>query len=118
MRFYYFLRNLHLEHINTLSGKQLQLSALQCAHIGQYNKSATIEHTYTKKVCSTIIEQTSYYRYRYLQRQITHRRLHKVVIAIGQWHVQLSISWQVTNAVLENKMTILAKRRKILLRAE
>jgi hypothetical protein len=49
MRFYYFLRNLHLEHINTLYGKQMQLSVLQCAHIGQNNKSATIEHTYTKK---------------------------------------------------------------------
>ena len=118
MRFYYFLCNLHLEHINTLSGKQLQLSALQCAHIEQNNKSATIEHMYTKKVCSTIIEQTSYYRYRYLQRQITHRSLHKVVIAIGQRYVQLSISRQVTNTVLEDKVAILAKRCKILLRAE
>lgn len=49
MRFYYFSHKIHLEHINTLYGNRMQLSALQCAHIEQNNKSTTIEHMYTKK---------------------------------------------------------------------
>lgn len=50
MRFYYFSHKIHLEHINTLYGNRMQLSDLQCAHIGQNNKSATTEYMYKKSL--------------------------------------------------------------------